>query len=403
MTFRAILALSAASAALAGCAPNVEHEGRARGGALNPGVWSSSTAREAEDVERSAPAVAALPSAAGRVVGVRERRLANGLFQRVTLAGDPGVRGENAIEVTIRSEAEGAATQNLVELPSDASDVVEAELERRFPGMTMRIQDVVLRNAYGPYGLAVGASGRTACVYMWQSIDNLDGSLRRSHIVVQPREASLRVRLCRSGVSANQLAQWAGAVVVDVAGAAPLSRSADLSSDGRDALADARSQGHDGVSSGARFAGYAAPPPAAEPVRAAQAPRPASRTQIRAAARRRSPAPAYARAHEPAPEQAVVPAAAPPSMATQAPPAGYAPYYGQPAAMAPATAAPAYVAPGQPIWTQPGAAAIAQSVGYAPTPAGQGVSAGGAGPLGLPSQAFSGPSAVNPSRAPITR
>lgn len=417
MKFSAHLPAAAVMAlALAGCSGSVlDHEARAPGGAFNPGAWSSREARMSGD-PGSAPAMAAVPAAAGRVVAVRERRLANGARQSITLAGDGGVRGENSIEVVLRADSEGNATQNLVEMPGENANDIEAELERRFPGMAMRVHDYVLRNAYGPYGLASGSSGRVSCVYMWQTISNLDGGVRREHIVVQPTEAAVRVRLCRVGVSVSQLAQWAGAVVVDPSGARYAGQTSPSFDGGGDALADARGEG------GARtidrgFAGYVAPPAETLPERRAAAPYRAARSA------RYAHAPRYARRHVSrvrpalarqddaaqrgdvqqaqgyAPGQGYAPQGQgyAPQGYVQQPAPGYAPVYGQPAYGAP----PAY-APAQPIWTQPGAAALTQQVGY-PASAGftpsNGASA--AAPLGLPPQAFGGPAGAR--RAPVAR
>lgn len=410
MSFRVLVLIPLVAATLGGCSVlSVDSESRAQGGSFNPGLWSSKEARGSADVEGAAPPIAALPAAAGRVVGVRERRLANGLTQQIALAGDAGVRGENLIEVTLRTDAEGNSYQNLVEMPGDSAEEIETELNARFPGTSMRMHDAVLRNAYGPYGLATGAMGRANCVYLWQTIANLDGGGRRSILNFQPKEGAVRVRLCRVGVSTSQLAQWAAGLMIGSSGYAAPAPGLDLLAGRGDPLAQAQGGAYaGGYAAGGYpaggyaasrfddggFQGYAGPPPEAQPARVAAAPSRAARRVVRRKV-------VYVRAEpEPATKEAAAPAAPAP--------------VAQPAAPAPVIAAPAtmmapqqgFAAPGQPIWTQPGAAAFGQSSGYggmaAPTVQ-RPLSGSASGPLGLPPQAYTGPSSAGYTRAPITR
>ena len=69
---------------LAGCSAigSTSDEARAPGGLFNPGNDSSPDRRESGASTRGRAPVAAIPSAAGRVVDVREKRFGNGLCRR---------------------------------------------------------------------------------------------------------------------------------------------------------------------------------------------------------------------------------------------------------------------------------------------------------------------------------
>jgi hypothetical protein len=362
-TLAALLGVALTGIGLSGCsAVGLYDDGPAAGGVFNPGEYSSLTARSSRQSRGDAP-IAALPTAAGRVVDVREKRFGNGLRQEIALAADSAVRGENLILVSYRDGPHSPKGQPEIELPKDFETEIAAEIEARFSGQSLRIEDVVLRNAYGPYGLASGRLGSANCVYLWQSIGDLKQYIRTARVSPYHIETTVRVRLCRGGVSVAQLAQWASNYVVDpygvtapggatVAGA-PLNRG--------DSLVDALDQRPAGPI-GQRFVGYAAPPaattgePQAAPVtRYAAAPR-RHRAVRYVAVRRRAPAREVA---------AETPAAAPQTFA--APASGYA-------------------QPGQVVWTQPGAAAFARSA----APSAAGAATGGA--VALPAQAFGGPS-----------
>lgn len=355
---------------LAGCAAagSTSDEARAPGGFFNPGNYVSSAGRTAGVSSRGGAPIAALPASAGRVVDVREKRFANGLRQEIALAADSGVRGENVIVVAYRDQPNGAWGEPEVELPKDRDDDIATELQTMFPGGAMRVQDVVLRNAYGSYGLASGRLGAANCVYMWQSIADLKSSVRVSRVSPYAIETTVRVRLCRSGVGIAQLAQWASNVIVDVNGAGqPVqSYAAGAPLAGDDAL-DAALETRPRGARSRGFSGYAVPPSAASSALVEdEAPRRLARpvTRTRVVTR-------YVRVRRSVPREAF--AAAPQQQPQQV-------YVQQPQQQI-------YGQPGQPVWIQPGAAALAQTAG---------VSYGGApaasnGSVALPPQAFGGP------------
>lgn len=364
---------------LAGCSAvgSTSDQARAPGGMFNPGNYVSSAGREAGVSSRGGAPIAALPAQAGRVVDVREKRYANGLRQEIALAGDAGVRGENVIVVTYRDQPNGAWGEPEVELPKDRDDDIAAELEARFPSGAMRVQNMLLRNAYGPYGVATGRVGAANCVYLWQSVADLKANVRVARVSPYAIETTVRVRLCRSGVGVGQLTQWASNVVIDPNGVGQPALAA--SEGGRvyaaaDPLGDAL-ETRQADPRGSRFAGYAAPPAAVAALDEEEPPRRARAAPTRAAPARARAATRYVRARRasPAPRVATVPQT------------GYVQGYAQPQSYA----APAYATPqpGQPIWIQPGAAALAQSA----APAYGGGAHAANGSVALPPQAFGGP------------
>lgn len=391
-------------------------EARAPGGMFNPGNYTSSVGlAESGPVKRGGRPIAALPAAAGRVVDVREKRLGNGFTQEIVLAAGPGVRGENVIVVYVRDRPHPPEGEPEVEFPKDREDDLATEIEKRFPGGSLQFTDTLLRNSYGPYGVALGRLGGANCVYFWQTLNDLKPYIRTGRMSPYKVETAARVRLCRSGVDSAQLARLAAAIVIDPSGVSEAPALAESSYGGReDSIADAldgrRSGGasrrasyadaYDAPASGGargpgavyagglgvggalafgpsggsgsdRYAGYTAP--VEKSSEAAAQDRPARRVVRYAAAPRRRHVVRYVRVRR---QEEVV----------QTQPAQV---YGQAVPAAPAYTA-GYAQPGQVVWTQPGAAALAQSAAPA---YGGGAAAASAGSVGLPPQAFSGPGA----------
>ena len=388
---------------LAGCAAigSSNDEARAKGGMFNPGAGVGP--REAGAVSRGARPVAALPTAAGRIIDVREKRFGNGFTQEIALAADSGVRGENVILVTVRDQPHPPWGEPEVEMPHEREDEIAAEIEKRFSGGSLRIHDTVLRNAYGPYGLASGRIGRMNCVYLWQSLEDLKPHIRAARFSPYKIETAVRVRLCRSGASVAQLAFWASNVLLDTGGVSQAPRvAATYAPSGGDPLDDAlgqRAAPRGQIASersfgdqmfGARtpsartagaqdFVGYASMTDATmqETMQEEPAPR-----RLAAAPRRRTVV-RYVRVrrHEARQEAVVEPQQQGQGYAQQ----GYAQGYTGYAAPAQGYAA---AQPGQVIWTQPGAAAFASAAApaYGASPG-----AAAASSVGLPPQAYGGP------------
>lgn len=136
----------------------------------------------------TAMALARLPEAAGTVIAVTQSRSGGIERQRITLAGDPGTIGENAIEIRL---VPGKAQ------PAPSAATLQREMAAAFPGRRLRLSTRLPVNAYGPFGIASDNSG---CNYLWQDVQRSsdEASFFQSSKIGL---AEIRVRLCRSGLT----------------------------------------------------------------------------------------------------------------------------------------------------------------------------------------------------------
>lgn len=159
-------------------------------------------------------AILALPPEARVRGGLSERRYVNGWRQSVALDRVEAANGWNDLSIDIRMD-EPAGRDGVIPMGKPTRDGVRREILARFPATDMRIVARPMQNALGPFGLAVGAgSGGMRCAFAWQWVDDLrkvearngdgDSSLRRG----KELPASIRMRLCRAGVTADDLAGW---------------------------------------------------------------------------------------------------------------------------------------------------------------------------------------------------
>lgn len=146
-------------------------------------------------------ALARLPAEAGAVVSVTERRETDRLTQTVALAGDATARGGNRIRVV-------AANRDPAFTPRMTEERLETELAAEFPGIDMRPIGRMASAAGAPLGLASGRTGDgTTCVYGWQETRATPHGARAGGVFAgEDVDLSVRVRLCRQGVSEERLA-----------------------------------------------------------------------------------------------------------------------------------------------------------------------------------------------------
>eukprot|EP01037_Dinobryon_pediforme_P007016 gene7016-7085_t len=150
-------------------------------------------------------AMAWLPPQAGQVVSVLEERRVNGVVQDIVLSGDANMRGENKISITALTGSDLPAkySMNQVDIAPASEPNISAEMEEALPDMNMGVGETLERNAYGPFGYAVGTSGKVGCMYAWQVIGRSDRASLipngLSNNNVQP--ASVRVRICQTGTN----------------------------------------------------------------------------------------------------------------------------------------------------------------------------------------------------------
>ena len=153
-------------------------------------------------------AVLALPVDAGRPGRLRERLYANGWRQVLPLEGDG-----DELSLDIRTDAPGERRSAAIPLSKPTQESVRREILARFPTMPMRIVARPMNNALGPFGLAIGAGpGGLRCAFAWQWVDDLRAATARAgggrSFFGSELPASVRLRLCRRGVTADQLASW---------------------------------------------------------------------------------------------------------------------------------------------------------------------------------------------------
>ncbi len=156
-------------------------------------------------------AVLTLPAGAGRGK-LTEKQYANGWRQSASLdnAKMAGDWSDLSIDIMGPEPAENGA--GVIRIAKPTQESVRNEILARFRGVPMRIAARPMYNALGPFGLAVGAGpDDMRCAYAWQWVDNLAAAARgekANFFNSGDMAASIRLRLCRRGVTADQLAAW---------------------------------------------------------------------------------------------------------------------------------------------------------------------------------------------------
>ncbi len=145
---------------------------------------------------RATPVVVCRPGSGGPW---RARARRRGGFEQAISLQRPSHRGGRDDLMLVSSPKEGALDAVLGGKPTEAG--IRAELASAFPGLAMQVVTRPSANAYGPYGLAIGRNGAARCLYAWQWIPEapvLAGGA--------PAPLSLRLRLCRDGVTFEAMA-----------------------------------------------------------------------------------------------------------------------------------------------------------------------------------------------------
>ena len=187
-------------------------------------------------------AVLTLPSDAGKPGKLTEKQFVNGWRQSVSLDRAKVAGDWNDLSIDIQSEEPAAsdmgASSGEMRLMKPTQDSVRREILARFPSVPMRIVTKPMYNALGPYGLAVGAGpGDMRCAYAWQWVGNLPAAARgekANFFNNGEMAASIRMRLCRRGVTADRLAEWyEGLEIADRANVARIVEALKLNSQNR--------------------------------------------------------------------------------------------------------------------------------------------------------------------------
>jgi hypothetical protein len=179
------------------------------------------------DATATAKPLALLPAESGAVVSVLESRVAGIFTQRIVLSGDAPTEGENAVTVQIDQTERHPA--DLGAIPKPTQDSIVSELDSRFPSIDMRISNAWGHNDFGPFGYAVGkAPGGVTCIYAWQYALGptfrplADTQAAAAAVSMPSAPTSVRVRLCRQGLSESELVSLVRAMeVYPLGGGAP--------------------------------------------------------------------------------------------------------------------------------------------------------------------------------------
>lgn len=155
--------------------------------------------------------VLVLPPEAVRNGRVTEKQFINGWRQSMSLDKTKEGGDWNDISIDVQSAPGGGGRGEIV-MAKPTQESIRREILARFQGAPMRIVNRPMANALGPYGLAIGAgSGGLRCAFAWQWVDNFaaGGRGEKSGFFSNgDMPASIRMRLCRRGVTADELAGW---------------------------------------------------------------------------------------------------------------------------------------------------------------------------------------------------
>lgn len=211
-----ILLLAAFAASLAACNQS-QPESR-----LSSDADSAVTAQFVAGQTLSAPitgannapsfAVLTLPSGAGKPGKLTEKQFVNGWRQNTSLDRAKIAGDWNDLSIDIQSEEPTDNYSNQIRVSKPTQEGIRREILARFHNAPMRIVSKPMYNALGPFGLAVGAGpGNMRCAFAWQWLANLPAAARgekANFFNSGEMAASIRMRLCRHGVTADKLAEW---------------------------------------------------------------------------------------------------------------------------------------------------------------------------------------------------
>jgi hypothetical protein len=146
-------------------------------------------------------AIAVPPPGGPTIVDVVERRYANAIQQDVILSASSAVSGQNLLRVQLFGSVGTEGGQSTLSNLPPTEGTVRREMRTAIPGVAMQISPLYAQNSYGPFGYAVGRSGRDLCLYAWQRIRGPE----RAAPFGTRGTIQTRLRLCQAGASEHQL------------------------------------------------------------------------------------------------------------------------------------------------------------------------------------------------------
>ncbi|WP_366555058.1 cellulose biosynthesis protein BcsN [Aquibaculum sediminis] len=117
------------------------------------------------------------PEEAGSLIGVSQRLWDNGMEQRLGLASDSYLPGDNYLSLRFFTKATDAADWFTMKRHSlSRTRYSQARIQRRlqeeFPGIRAEIQAAPRNNRYGSYVYATARHGDQSCVFAWQTLEH---------------------------------------------------------------------------------------------------------------------------------------------------------------------------------------------------------------------------------------
>ena len=150
-----------------------------------------------------------LPTMAGQMIAVREKRYANGIEQIMVLESEAAADGENRIEVRVTQpgKADSRIKNEYLQVRTTRAEQIRSDMKEFVWGIPMEIVGSVEANAYGTYGYALGRSKLGYnCLLGWQSVKGVMKERRLlGFTTTSHTDMSVRLRICRTDLSADQL------------------------------------------------------------------------------------------------------------------------------------------------------------------------------------------------------
>jgi Cellulose biosynthesis protein BcsN len=150
-----------------------------------------------------------LPALAGPMIAVREKRYANGVEQTIVLESEAAADGENRIEVRVvqPGKSDDRIKNEYLQVRNTRQEQIRSDMKEFVWGIPMQIVGSVEANAYGTYGYALGRSKMGYnCLLGWQSVKGVMKERRLlGFTTTSHTEMSVRLRICRTDLSADQL------------------------------------------------------------------------------------------------------------------------------------------------------------------------------------------------------
>lgn len=136
-------------------------------------------------------AIAYLPNVAGPIAGIRQSSAREKVTQTILYPASGYGEGENALEVTVTS----TAIDSRYYLAPTLRDL-QIEMNRKFPGVAMKIVQVPGENLSGVFGYGIGQSASAGtCIFGWQTVRDASSNDKQGIARFSAHQYAAKVRL----------------------------------------------------------------------------------------------------------------------------------------------------------------------------------------------------------------